>query len=329
MPLISVIVPAYNAERTIGETIRSVLAQTFADFELIIVNDGSQDKTLEVISQFFDARIQVFSYSNAGLATSRNRGISHASGEFISFLDADDLWTPDKLEKQLQALNDNSQAAVVYSWTNCIDESGQFVRRGSHLSVSGNVYATLLVVNFIENGSNPMIRKQALEVVGNFDPALTPAEDRDMWLRLAAKYEFIVVPAPQILYRQSPGSVSSNVLKQAASSLAVLQRAFQQAPLSLQYLRARSLANIYKYFVFKSLEGIPNTRKGIATANFIFQAIRYDPSLLKHRVLIKVICKTVVVISLPSRQAQALITKSKKFFNITQLLSLTRIDINP
>ncbi|HEY9859784.1 MAG TPA: glycosyltransferase family A protein, partial [Candidatus Obscuribacterales bacterium] len=96
MPLVSVIIPAYNAETTIQETVKSVLEQSLQDFELIIVNDGSTDNTLQVLDRISDPRIKVFSYPNAGAAVSRNRGFAQATGELIAFLDADDLWTPKK-----------------------------------------------------------------------------------------------------------------------------------------------------------------------------------------------------------------------------------------
>src|SRR5919202_4312270 len=204
MPLISVIIPAYNAEKTIKQTIESVLNQTFSDFEIIVINDGSQDSTLEIVSSIPDPRIKVFSYPNAGPQKSRNRGWGNASGEYVSFLDADDLWTPDKLEAQLKALQENPQAAVAYSWSDWIDESGQFLRAGGHITVNGNAYEKLLLRDFVESGSNPLIRRQALDKVGDFDQSVTPAEDWDMWLRLAARYEFVTVPSPQILYRISP-----------------------------------------------------------------------------------------------------------------------------
>ncbi|MCF3623160.1 glycosyltransferase family 2 protein, partial [Planktothrix agardhii] len=117
MPKISVIIPVYNGEKTIQKTIESVLQQTWQDFELIVINDGSQDATLEILSSIQDPRLRILSYSNAGLASSRNRGITEATGEYISFLDADDLWTPDKLEAQFQALEEHPEAAVAYSWT--------------------------------------------------------------------------------------------------------------------------------------------------------------------------------------------------------------------
>src|SRR4028119_546862 len=117
MPIISVIIPAYNAERTIKETIQSVLNQSFQDLELLIINDGSQDSTLDVVESIQDPRIRVFCYLNAGSSASRNRGIGLAKGEYISFIDADDLWTVDKLESQFKALQENPKAAVAYSWT--------------------------------------------------------------------------------------------------------------------------------------------------------------------------------------------------------------------
>ncbi|MFM6395643.1 glycosyltransferase family 2 protein [Planktothrix sp.] len=161
MPLISVVIPTYNAEKTIEETIHSVLNQTVSDLELIVVNDGSTDSTLEIISKFTDPRLKVFSYPHSGANSARNRGLEQASGEYISFIDADDLWTPDKLELQLKVLQENPEAKVAYSWTDCIDESSQFLRRGGHVTVNGDVYLHLLVANFLENGSNPLMRTGA------------------------------------------------------------------------------------------------------------------------------------------------------------------------
>ncbi|MEO1403422.1 MAG: glycosyltransferase family A protein, partial [Cyanobacteria bacterium J06635_1] len=107
MPSISVVIPAYNSERTIGDTVQSVLAQTFTDFEIIVINDGSQDGTLACLGAIADSRLHVFSYDNAGVAISRNRGIEKAKGEYVAFLDADDLWVPEKLTEQYQALQES------------------------------------------------------------------------------------------------------------------------------------------------------------------------------------------------------------------------------
>jgi len=328
MSLISVIIPVYNGEKTIQETIESVLNQTFTDFELIVINDGSQDATLEIVERIQDPRLKAFSYTNAGQATSRNRGISHACGEYISFIDADDLWTPDKLEAQLRALQDNSQAAVAYSWTKCIDELGNFSRRGSHISVNGDVYAKLLLIDFIENGSNPLIRAQAIAEVGGFDESMTPSEDRDLWLRLAARYHFVAVPSPQVLYRQSANSASANILRMEAASLRVIEQAFSQAPEFLQYLKQSSLANIYKGLTFKALESPLDRQRGLTAARLLWNAVKNDPALLRSRVILKVLFKIAVVTLLPPQQAQALLAKAKGLANTTTLLGYLQLDVS-
>jgi glycosyltransferase involved in cell wall biosynthesis len=312
MPIISVILPVYNGERTIKETIDSVLNQTFLDFELIVINDGSQDSTLEVVSRIVDSRLKVFSYANAGLAATRNRGISHAIGEYISFIDADDFWTSDKLEAQFKALQANPQAAVAYSWTDWIDESGQFLRSGGHITVNGDVYAKLLLRDFIESGSNPLIRKHALAEVGGFDESLAAVEDWDMWLRLAAQYEFVCVPSPQILYRVSSNSMSSNIWKMEAGSLRIIERAFTQAPESLQPLKREILGKRYQYLTLKAIEGPPERHRGLAAARFLWQAVSNDPAWLQRaQLMLIVLFKIVIATLLPPQQAQALLTLLK------------------
>jgi glycosyltransferase involved in cell wall biosynthesis len=307
MSLISVIIPVYNGEKTIRETIESVLNQTFQDFELIILNDGSQDSTLDIVSSIQDSRLKVFSYPNAGLAASRNRGTFHAVGEYISFIDADDLWTPDKLETQLKALQDNPEAAVAYSWTNYIDESGQFLRRGGYLTANGNVYAKLLVVDFLENGSNPLIRRQALIQVEGFDESLPAAEDWDVLLRLAAQYSFVAVPYPQILYRVSASSMSAHVVRQETACLKVLERAFKQAPESLQYLKKYSMANLYRYLSFKVLDAYPDRKRGLIAARFLWKLITNDLASLKLYSTWQVLFRVAVWVLLPPHKAQRLI----------------------
>ncbi len=325
MPLISVVIPVYNGEKTIRETIESVINQTFGDFELIVIDDGSHDSTLDIVKGIPDSRLKVFSFPNAGLAASRNRGIKVACGDYISFIDADDLWTPDKLEAQLKALQTHPQAAVAYSWTDCIDESGQFCRRGNHITVQGNVYAQLLLTDFIENGSNLLIRSQAFQNVGYFDESLPAAEDWDMWLRLAANYEFVVVPSPQVLYRLSATSMSANVVRQEAACLRVIEQAFTQAPDSLQYLKKLSFANLYKYLTFKVLEGHPEPQAGKIAIVFLGQILRYEPKFWRKKVTLKVLLKSSLLTLLPSQLSHQFMLKN--WLNTTTLLGY--IQVNP
>lgn len=325
MALISVIIPAYNSEKTIGETIQSVLNQTFSDFELIVINDGSTDKTLEITSHIQDSRIKVFSYPNAGGAISRNRGFSHSSGEFIAFLDADDLWTPDKLEAQLKALQSNPEAAVAYSWLNVIDESGKFLRGGNYRTENGDIFAKLFLVPFVESGSNPLIRRQAFIDVNGFDESLPASQDYDLYLRLAARYNFIAVPLPQVLYRISSNSMSANVKRQEATSLLVRERAFQESPKTLPLdLKQYSIANFYKDILFRLLNMVPKRQRGVEAAGFLWYAVKYDRALVQKRIIWKVLLRIAVITLLPSKQAEVLLAKLNKLADISTLYIFMR-----
>jgi glycosyltransferase involved in cell wall biosynthesis len=325
MSLISVIIPVFNSEKTIYETVKSVLSQSLSDFEIIIIDDGSQDSTLEVIQRFQDFRIRVFSYANAGPSMSRNRGIAQATGEYITFIDADDLWTSNKLEAQLQALQSNPQAAVVYSWTDCIDETGQFIRAGSHITASGDVYGQLLLVNFIESGSNLMMRREALEQTGGFDASLKTAEDWDLWLRLAASYQFIGVPISQVLYRISSTSLSNHVLQMEADGLRMLRRAFEQKPVS-PHLRSACLGNFYKYLICKTLDGTPNRKKAIQAIRLLGHAIAHDPLLLKSGVIWKILLKILTAILCPPVLIQPLMMRVGKVLDISTLYGYLKLN---
>ncbi|BAZ31745.1 glycosyl transferase family protein [Cylindrospermum sp. NIES-4074] len=299
-PIISVIIPAYNCEKTIRTTIESVLNQTFTSFELIIINDGSLDSTLDIISQFQDSRIKVFSFDNAGGNVSRNRGLKYAVGEFVSFLDADDLWTSDKLASQLKALHANPQAAVAYSWTDYINEKGEFVVSGRRVAANGDIYESLLLTNFLENGSNPLIRKEAVIVLGGFDESLSAAQDWDMWLRLASKFEFVCVESVQILYRITSNSVSSNLVRQEKACLQVLEKAYQERPLALNH-RNDSLANLYKYLTCKALQKPFNRQKGLTAARFLWNYVLNDSSRLQRSTFtLKLLLKIIIILILPS-----------------------------
>lgn len=310
-PEISVVIPAYNSTKTIKATIDSVLNQTFNNFELIVINDGSTDSTLDIISQFQDSRIKVFSFENAGGNVSRNRGLHKAVGAFVSFLDADDLWTPDKLASQLKALQDNADAKVAYSWTDYIDENGKLLVSGNHITVNGDVYERLLVSNFLENGSNPLIHREALVELGGFDESLKAAQDWDMWLRLAAKYSFVCVPTVQILYRVSTNSLSSNLARQEKACLQVLERGYQAKPLLSKNFWNLSLANLYKYLVCKALQEPCNRQKGIAAARFLWLFFINDAARSQRiNFTLKLLLKIIVIILLPAKWSTALLAKN-------------------
>ncbi|MEH2068512.1 MAG: glycosyltransferase [Nostoc sp.] len=301
LPKISVIIPAYNSESTISHTINSVLNQTFTDLELIVINDGSQDSTLEIVKQIKDPRIKVFTYPNAGGNVSRNRGLNIAVGEFVSFLDADDIWTFEKLESQLKALQENLTAKVAYSWSDYINANGKFVLSGKRINVNGDVYENLLISNFLENGSNPLICRKALITLGGFDESLTAAQDWDMWLRLASKFDFICVPSVQILYRISANSVSSNLIRQEKACLQLLKRAYQERPSALNQSWNTSIANLYKYLTCKALQKPLNRQKGLTAAKFLWKYFLNDSSRYQNIYFsLKLLLKIAIIMILPT-----------------------------
>ncbi|MBE8966025.1 glycosyltransferase [Nostocales cyanobacterium LEGE 12452] len=316
MPKISVIIPAYNAERTIAETINSVQQQTFADFELIIINDGSKDRTIEIVESIKDERLQIFSYENGGLPVARNRGISHATSEFIAFLDADDLWTADKLELQLMALEKNPEAGVAYSWT-CfmdVDEQGKPLSflPSPRYAFAGNIYEKLLVSDFIHSGSNTLIRRQAIDSAGEFDPTLKSCEDWDYWLRLAACWHFVVVPKHQILYRRTPGAMSSKVEVMKEASLIAMEKAYQAAPPELQYLKSYTLTSFHLYCTSLYLQHFTDIR-GISHARqHLLSAIRLNPKTLLDKTTQKLVIKLLLKQLLPPSIASYFLQLMKK-----------------
>lgn len=276
--LVSVIIPAYNAEATILEAVNSVLAQTYPNFELIIINDGSSDRTVDLLQNISDPRIKIFNYENGGISQARNRGISQARGDYITYLDADDYWTSDKLELQVLALQHNLQAALAYSWVYFKYETEANSYADTSVTYTGNVYGNLLLKNFLHSGSNALIRKKTLDEIGIFDPQLKVVEDWDLYLRIAAKYEFVLVPKIQIIYRQSTTSVTGNIQLMEYYLKLVIDRAYKTAPAKLQYLKPQSLGWTYKYLAQQYLKYQLNSFKEIQLASFnLYRAIRAYP----------------------------------------------------
>jgi glycosyltransferase involved in cell wall biosynthesis len=321
MPLVSVIIPVYNGQKTIKFTIESVLQQILSDIEIIVINANSSDKTSNILNQIQDSRLKIFTYPKANVAVNRNRGLIHAKSEFVSFLDADDIWTPDKLEAQYNVLIENPAAGVAYSFTNAIDENGKFLRKCSHATWTGDVYAKLLLDDFIGSGSNVMVRSCAFTDVGNFDELLTNAQDTEMWLRLAAKYHFTVVKKAQVLYRISGNSMSSDILGLEKSNLAVIEKAFAHPKAaSLQHLKLPATANLYKYLCYKALEAPPGQQNTIQAIRFLWKAIKCDRSLLLKPIVYKALLKLAAIAFLPVNLAKMLLARFPRISNTSTFL---------
>ena len=222
MPQVSVVIPAYNAADFIADTVNSVLNQTFQDFEVIVVDDGSKDGTIAALEPFGD-RIRVYPQTNGGVARARNRGVGLAKGSWIAFLDADDLWQPDKLERQL------ADPSHVMSYTDRINigARGDLPERQSDITRmhDGDVFVPLMREgNFITNTS-VMIRRELFLQLGGFYTGLNGTEDWDLWIRVAEHHPIRFVPEPLVQYRFHAAGISRNYERMSRERTDVISRA--------------------------------------------------------------------------------------------------------
>jgi glycosyltransferase involved in cell wall biosynthesis len=227
--LISVLIPAYNAARTIEKTLSSALKQTYSNLEVLVVDDGSTDDTAALVRRMGDGdhRIKLLQKANGGVVSARNHGIELAQGEFIAPLDADDLWHPEKLSKQLAAIRDH--IGLVYCWTRVIDDQDRVLFDLAPCSLRGNVYSALIVKNFLHSGA-PLIRRYCVDRVGGYDSALSFCEDFKFFLDIAERYDFDLVPEYLSAYRLHSGSLSKNLDVMMSSHKVVVDWAQAQHP---------------------------------------------------------------------------------------------------
>jgi len=202
--LVSVIIPTYNREDLVCEAIQSVLEQTYRNFEIIVVDDGSTDDTKQALIPYKD-RITYIYQENQGGAAARNTGIKAAKGKYIAFLDSDDLWFPQKLERQVEILDNHDDFALVYTNIVYIDNAGRFNAPGysSRMFLSGYLFKETLLRK-VACGHPPtwLIRKTCFEEIGGFDPEFRTSHDRDMIVRIAREYEIYGIKDPLTMVRR-------------------------------------------------------------------------------------------------------------------------------
>ncbi len=223
MPKVSVIIPTYNREQFIVETINSVLNQTYKDFEIIVVDDGSTDNTKIKLEQF-KSKIKLIEQKNSERAVARNNGTKNSTGQYVAFLDSDDIWIKNKLEKQVEILDSKSEVILTYGQCLRINEDGQKIKtaRRQLRGFSGNVYEELLMRNFIVSPT-PMIRKDFFEKTAGFQTKYIPYEDWEFWIRFSLLGKFHFINKPLAYYRihstQSVKLVQAEKIEQVTSLL--------------------------------------------------------------------------------------------------------------
>ena len=196
LPTVSVVISTYNRAQRLKRAVMSVLDQSFQDFELIIVDNASTDKTEDVVHSLTDSRIRYIKHlRNKGGPAARNTGIRSAKGQYIALLDDDDEWFPQKLEKQLQKIQQTTpQVGLVYAGSEVYDENKRRVTVINYPLFRGRVHDRLLLSTIIGSVSSVFVKKECFEKVGYFDEELTSCQDWDMWLRIAEQFEFDFVP---------------------------------------------------------------------------------------------------------------------------------------
>ncbi len=259
MPLVSVIIPVYNASVFLPATLRSVLAQDYGNFEVWVVDDGSIDETAAIVEGFVrvDDRVHLLRQENAGVAAARNRGIRAARGEFVAPLDGDDLWERAALSLWVGAML-GSRAGVVYGWSLDVDETDRLTGGFHAARIRGAVLGTLLVHNFLGNASATMIRRSALVEVGGYDSTLRDrgaqgCEDWDLYFKLAERWEFEVVPEFLVRYRKPMASMSQDDQQMARSHDLVLAALAMRSQLP-RWMYALSRSSLYVHFAHQAAQ---------------------------------------------------------------------------
>jgi glycosyltransferase involved in cell wall biosynthesis len=246
-PTVSVVIPAYNAAWCVRKAIDSVLAQTWRDLELIVVNDGSTDDTQRVLAGYGD-RIQVISQSNGGMSNARNAGIRAARGEFIAFLDSDDWWLPEKLERQVALMRTRPELGFCSCAARVEDVEGDLLNLWKCPAWTGP-----FLVHLFQSGadvpgscSGVLAYRRIVLAVGAFDETLRGVEDPDLWIRLAAVSEYACLPESMAVILRRPGSVSRNLEAMRNSAVQVMKKNRHLLPADLRgaYWRL-CLAGVY------------------------------------------------------------------------------------
>ncbi|WP_395698176.1 glycosyltransferase family 2 protein [Methylocella sp.] len=234
-PVLSIVIPAYNVEAYIEDAVRSALGQTFRDLEVIVVDDGSTDRTPDVLSAIDDPRLRVVRQENGGLSAARNTGIRSARGEFIGLLDGDDIWLRQKAALQLAVMMADPSIGLTFSHSEYLTERGA---RTGRVLLAGKAHPSLhdmIRRNHLGNGSTVIARRACFDDAGLFMTELRSCEDYEMWRRILwlTSYRAVLTPAPLTLYRLRESSLSFNSRKfveNADLAMAVLRRDMPNVP---------------------------------------------------------------------------------------------------
>lgn len=273
-PLISIITPTFNRERTITLAVESVLAQSYQHWELLIIDDGSRDGTRERLSSYLDDdRIQYHFQENQGQSVARNLGLQYARGALVCFLDSDDLWVPGKLERQVMLMNTHPDVDILHSDEIMIDEVGRELSRKNMRRYSGRIARQMLVDNSVSINT-VMARRECFDAMGGFSGRYGVADDYDIWLRFSARFRFHYVPEYWGYYRVMPDQISSNKDRRFAANESIVRDFIKEygstlKPWEIRWGLARFYCRKARYFAV--------TGRSATAWGAIGRALRFAP----------------------------------------------------
>jgi glycosyltransferase involved in cell wall biosynthesis len=275
---VSVIIPTYNRADLILESLTSVFAQTYRDFEIIVVDDGSTDNTAEILRPFSDqGKIKYIRQNNQGASSARNRGIAEARGTFLAFLDSDDLFDPEKLELQVTYYQSHPEMGLVHSgfikFNNAEDDLGY--RDTSWFF--GNIYPGILMYwTTLMAMDTVIVAKSVFESVGLFDTNLVYGEDLDMWRRIARRYPFGFINRSLARIRIHEGNISGDKTNAADGLAQYLKKAFEDDPSLSAQFRQRAFSKLYSVMAY-NLIGEDNKQAMQAAQRNAKLALKFNP----------------------------------------------------
>ena len=245
-PLVSIITPVYNGKQYLSEAIESALAQTYQNFELLIVNDGSTDNSKVIItSSLCDPKIRYFEQQNAGVAAARNLALRNANGKYIGFLDQDDLWLPDKLSTQIEFLETNQEIAFVHSRQSYIQADGTPIADYPKDWVSdlhGKCFTELFKRNRIAV-LTVLLRKNVIDEIGFFNETVSRVDDYELWLRICSKYSIGFQDKKLALYRCHDTNASHDYIKMEQAELNALETLYKKNKEAFIFIDRNTLNN--------------------------------------------------------------------------------------
>jgi glycosyltransferase involved in cell wall biosynthesis len=287
-PLVSVVIPVHNGERFISRALASVAAQTYDRIETLVIDDGSTDRTAMLVEAEAarDNRIRFFRTQRVGVAAARNFGIEKARAELIAPLDADDLWHPQKVARQVEKMRASPAAVgLVYCWSIDIDENDFVISPLDRLETrpgpEGCVTPELAKANFLRNSSSPLIKRSCIDAVGGYDTSLLPAGATDwkLYLALSEGCEFAQVPEYLVGYRQSFESMSMDVTAMAQSIELVTRWLFEKWPNLPQQVRSLRIYNIDVYLADRAMKN----NQFVAALAYRLKAYKAWPAAILER----------------------------------------------